>query len=185
MPLTTLTSPQNADYDLTSPVAVFTYTPPVASLCRLLLEIGDGADDLDGSGGEFELVVSLAGRTIQPSPQPIAFSAVAAAAVWTGAFCSPAGSQIIVSVKSPNAADINVDVTATLFDVSPGGGDIDSTGSESVTRDKAIEAMLAVLMGISAGTSSEVFMGRNGSTAIVANTLTGPGVRTTSEIDPA
>ena len=38
---------------------------------------------------------------------------------WTTVFPVPANAEVVLKVKSPNAADSDVDVTAYLFDVSP------------------------------------------------------------------
>ena len=110
---------ENADRDLTSQVTVLTHTPAttVPMLCQGLVYLGDGTKNLDGSGGNFELTVTVGGQTVQPDPQVVTFSSAVRASVWTSVFPVPLNTEVILKVKSPNAADSDVDVTATLFDV--------------------------------------------------------------------
>ena len=66
---------QNGDYDLTGAVEVFD-SDAISSgptLCEAVIEIGDGAKDLDGSGGTFELTLQIDGKPVQPSPQEMEF----------------------------------------------------------------------------------------------------------------
>lgn len=111
---------ENADRDLTSTVTVLTDTPNVTDnlLCQLLVELGDGVKDLDGSGGDFELTITVDGNAAQPSPQKVTFGAAIRSSVWSSPFPVPSNTEVIARVKSPNAADSDVDVTASLFDVS-------------------------------------------------------------------
>ncbi|UCD28530.1 MAG: hypothetical protein JSV03_15850 [Planctomycetota bacterium] len=109
---------ENADLDLTSLVTVLTHTPSNSHALRCIahIELGDGSKDLDGSGGDFELVVTIGGQTVQPSPETIAFSTDVQAVIQTRSFAVPAGAQVVVRIQSPNSADTDVDVTATLYD---------------------------------------------------------------------
>ncbi|MHC4704637.1 MAG: hypothetical protein ACYTFQ_29165 [Planctomycetota bacterium] len=118
MPLLQLDT-ENADRDLTSIVTVLTDTPHAtkATLCQGLVVFGDGAKNLDGTGGDFELTVTVGGQTIQPDPQAVTFSTAVRSAVWTTIFPVPANTEVILRAKSPNAADTDVDVTAYLYEV--------------------------------------------------------------------
>ena len=118
MPLLQLDT-ENADRNLTSLVTVLTHTPSAskATLCQGLVMFGDGTKDLDGTGGDFELTVLVGGQTVQPDPQAVTFSTAVRSAVWTTIFPVPAGAAVLLKVKSPNAADIDVDVTAYLYEV--------------------------------------------------------------------
>ena len=110
---------ENADRNITSIITVLTDTPN-ASLpkqCQGLIMLGDGAKNLDGTGGNFEFTVSIDGQIVQPSPQVVNFDTSGRAAVWTGVFPVPANVEVLLRVKSPNAADTDVDVTAFLYDV--------------------------------------------------------------------
>lgn len=117
---------ENADRDLTSLVTVLTHTPDASNItmCQGLIALGDGTKDLDGSGGDFELVVTIGGQTIQPSPQIMNFGTEVRSSVLTMEFPVPANNEVIMRVKSPNAADTDVDVTAILYE-------IDTAASES------------------------------------------------------
>jgi len=108
---------ENADRDLTSLVTVLTHTPSTSrsTACRGLILLGDGVKDLDGSGGNFELVITVGGQTIQPSPQIICFGTEVRSSVYTIEFPVPAGAEVAFKIKSPNAADTDVDVTARLY----------------------------------------------------------------------
>jgi len=110
---------ENADRDLTSQVTVLTDTPDASNnlICQAYIAFGDGTKDLDGTGGNFELVITVGGQTIEPSPQLIAFSTAVRTAVWSSVFPVPANKEVVIKVKSPNAADSDVDVTAYLYDV--------------------------------------------------------------------
>jgi len=111
---------ENADRDLTSQVTVLTHTPSTSNpmKCVGLVEFGDGTKNLDGTGGDFELTVTVDGQTVQPDPQSITFSTAVRASVWTTEFPVPANAEVVLKAKSPNAADTDVDVTAYLYDAS-------------------------------------------------------------------
>ena len=108
---------ENADRDLTSQVTVLTDTPDASNavLAIGLVCFGDGVKDLDGSGGNFELTITVGGQTVEPDPQIITFSTAVRTAVWTSAFPVPANQEVVIKAKSPNAADTDVDVTAYLY----------------------------------------------------------------------
>lgn len=108
---------ENADRNLTSSVTCLTHTPTVAAWCVGEIRLGDGVKNLSGAGGNFELVVTVAGQTIQPSPQIINFGAEVRSTVWTVAFPVRANEEVILKIKSPNAADSDVDVVAYLHDI--------------------------------------------------------------------
>ena len=109
---------ENADRDLTATVTVLTDTPSatVAMLCIGYIALGDGVKDLDGTGGDFELTVSVGGQIIQPGPQTVTFGTDIRAGVWTAPFPVPANKAVLLRVKSPNAGDADVDVTAWLWE---------------------------------------------------------------------
>lgn len=113
---------ENADRDITSTITVLTDIPSVEDflLCQGLIYFGDGAKDLDGNGGNFELTITVGGQTMQASPEVIVFGTEARSAIWTSQFPVPDNAQVILRVKSPNGADTDVDITAYLFDVSIG-----------------------------------------------------------------
>jgi hypothetical protein len=110
---------ENADRNLTSIVTVLTHTPDASNptLCQGLVLLGDGTKNLDGTGGSFELTVTVGGQTVQPNPQTVTFSTAVRSMVFTSVFPVPANAEVLLRVKSPNGADTDVDVTAYLYDV--------------------------------------------------------------------
>lgn len=114
---------ENADFNLTTQQTVLTHTPDAVNpmLCQGLIMLGDGTKNLDGTGGDFELSISVGGQTIEPDPQVVTFSTATRTAVWTTIFPVVANQQVLLKVKSPNGADTDVDVTAYLYDVSAQG----------------------------------------------------------------
>ena len=59
---------ENGDYDITAIATVLTHTVPTgATMCMGYIKLGDGNKDLDGTGGDFELTVTVGGQTVQPA----------------------------------------------------------------------------------------------------------------------
>ncbi|MCP4571435.1 MAG: hypothetical protein GY838_03715 [bacterium] len=145
MPLQILDT-ENADRNLTSKVTVLTDTPVASehALCQALVMLGDGSKNLDGSGGDFELTVTVDGQTAQPAPQVVTFGTEVRATVWSTPFPVPSNKEVTVAVKSPNGADTDVDVTAHLFrldspvvlaDAATHGGSTATLEVESLTAE--------------------------------------------------
>ncbi len=113
----TLFDSENADRNLTTLVTVLTDTPDASNptLCQGIVYLGDGAKDLDGTGGLFDIVVTVGGQTIQPSPQRVNFDTAARSAMRIPIFPVPANTEVIIKVLSSNGADSDVDVTAYLI----------------------------------------------------------------------
>ncbi len=134
---------ENADRNITSSITVLTHTPDadIATWCQGFVLLGDGNKDLDGTGGIFELVITVGGQTIQPSPQSITFGTEGRSAVWSTPFPVHANAEVIMKVKSPNAADSDVDVTAYLYDLSP---QIESGGGVNVREILGLSASVAL-----------------------------------------
>jgi hypothetical protein len=80
--------------------------------------LGDGVNDLDGSGGDFELTIEFGGQTNMPDPQLIAFSSGTRASVFTEQFVLPLNEVVTTKIKSPNAADTSVWTHACIYEVS-------------------------------------------------------------------
>jgi len=112
---------ETADRDLTSSVAVLTHAPDAGNpcLCQALVFLGDGSKDLDGTGGDFEVTVTIGSQTLEPSPQTVTCSTAARTCLFTSEFPVPANTAVVIRVKSPNAADTDVATTAYLYDVGP------------------------------------------------------------------
>jgi hypothetical protein len=144
---------ENADRDLTSIVTVLTHTPSAsaAMFCQGLIMLGDGSKNLDGTGGSFELTVTIGGQTVQPDPSAITFSTAARSCVWTDPFVVPDNNEVLLRFKSPNAGDTDVDVTAYLFDI--GINDISAKlptnyimgSSDQTDKDDEIGAVKAIV----------------------------------------
>lgn len=120
-----------ADRDLTSQVEVLAYTNSTGDnlLVQVMVFLGDGSKDLDGSGGNFELTMEVGGQTFQPDPQLIVFSTAARAAVVTEQFPLYDTEAISAKIKSPNAADTDVTIKACIIEAgsSTGRSDADDT----------------------------------------------------------
>jgi hypothetical protein len=118
----TLLDSENADRDLTSQVTCLTHTPSAtqAMHCQAVVFLGDGAKDLDGSGGDFEVTVTVGGVVMATDPEYFVLTDETRCCYTTWDFIVPANNQVLVKVKSPNAADIDVDVTCYLYDLVPG-----------------------------------------------------------------
>jgi len=118
MPLVQLDT-ENADRDLTAQVTVLTHTPDASNpmWCAGLIYFGDGAKNLDGTGGSFEISVQVGSQVLEPDPQTVTFSTATRTCVYTTPFLVPANTQVLLKAKSPNGADTDVDVTAYLYDV--------------------------------------------------------------------
>jgi hypothetical protein len=112
-----LGSPSNADRDLTSLVGVLTITPDATypRLVQVKIDLGDGAKDLDGTGGDFEVKVTIGGQTWNGGPQTKTVGTAVRTTIYTEPFAVPANAEVVVRVLSPNGADTDVDTTATML----------------------------------------------------------------------
>ena len=155
---------ENADRDLTGLVTVLTDTPDAsnAMICQGLVMLGDGAKNLDGTGGTFELVITVDGQTVQPSPQEVEFGTEVRSSVWTTPFPVPANKEVIMRVKSPNAGDGDVDVTAYLYDVSATPG-ITAYAPNTTVPDAA--GVVAAFLGAAGANMTAVGLADNAITA--------------------
>ena len=86
-------------------------------ICQILVYLGDGTNDLDGSGGDFELTIQFGNQTNMPDPQIMAFSTAARASVFTEQFVLPVNETVTTKIKSPNAADTGVWTHACIYEV--------------------------------------------------------------------
>jgi hypothetical protein len=113
---------ETADRDITSLITVLTHTPSVtvATLCQGYIKLGDGTpgNDLDGTGGSFQLVITVGGQTIQPSPTTYVFNAgKVRSSMNTGQFIVPPNEEVLLRILSPNGADTAVNIDAYLYEV--------------------------------------------------------------------
>lgn len=93
-----------------------------------MIYLGDGVKDLGGTGGEFELTMELGSQTVQPDPQLVWFSTATRTSVFTEQFPLYIGESVTLKIKSPNAADSDVNVHACIVEV----------GVESIRDDIAL-----------------------------------------------
>ncbi len=109
---------ENADRDLTSQVVVLTHTITEGpSKLQVKVDLGDGVKDLDGTGGDFELQIEVNGRVWDGGVQTKAIGTEIETFIESQQFTANEGDEIIAKVKSPNAGDSDVDVTAYLYDM--------------------------------------------------------------------
>lgn len=102
----------------TAAVTALTHTPSASkhTQCQVCIELGDGADDLCGTGGPHLIYITVGGQELYPLAAPV--FATATRASWrSDPFPVPANQQVVVKVKSPNAADTAVATTARLYEV--------------------------------------------------------------------
>ena len=129
---------ENADVNIAAAeITVLTHTPDAANprLCQALVLLGDGAKDLDGTGGNFTIRVTIGGgygaaRTlVLPAAQSLGF-------LLSEVFPVPAALQVLVRVLSPNVADTDVDVRAYLFDAGISEASTIQLANDAITADK-------------------------------------------------
>ena len=87
-------------------------------ICQIVAHFGDGINDLDGSGGDFELTLQFGDQVNMPDPQLIAFSSSTQASVFTEQFVLPINETATAKIKSPNAADTSVWTHCCIYEVS-------------------------------------------------------------------
>ena len=86
-------------------------------VCQIITQLGDGVNDLDGSGGNFEHTLQFGSQVVEPDPQLIYYSSATRAAVFTEQFPLPVGGTVYAKIKSPNAADTAVWVRSCIYEV--------------------------------------------------------------------
>lgn len=135
---------ETLDLDLTSQVTCLTNTPDASNnvLAQAVIALGTGAKPLDGTGGNFEVTITIGGVTVEPDPQIIVVSSGQTTCYFVSApFIVPANQEVILKLKSPNAGDTDVQVISTLANVFPfdfTGTDVHATlDGEEVTTDAA------------------------------------------------
>ena len=117
LPLELIGSAANGDYDLATGANVYQATPSAteAMRCQAKVYVGDGAKDLTGVSGNFELTVTLGSNVCEPGPQVIACGANTRGLHKTAEFICDANEQVTIALKSPHAGDADVDVTVEMY----------------------------------------------------------------------
>lgn len=108
-------STTTANRDLAAGAVIYNATPDAsnARLCYALIKIGDGVNDLDGTGGVFTLAVTIGGQTWQGDNTYI-FGTEVRAVVQSFAFVVPANDAVTMTLTSPNAGDTSVAVSVVM-----------------------------------------------------------------------
>jgi hypothetical protein len=106
--------------NLTSQVQTLQYTNNTddAMVCQVVMYLGDGVNDLDGSGGDYELTIQFGDQVNMPDPQLVYFSTSTRASIFTEQFVLPIGQTVTTKIKSPNVADTSVYTHACIYEVS-------------------------------------------------------------------
>lgn len=118
-----LGSPVNSDYDLDNSSAgatVYSATPDASNPRWVAFDVavGDGSKNLDGTGGDFLLSMTVGGvsfdgasqtKTVATSTTRLRFQTVP--------ILVPANLAVTMTIISPNSADSDVDVTVQPYDV--------------------------------------------------------------------
>lgn len=86
-------------------------------ICQGVIHLGEGSNDLDGTGGDFELTLQFGSQVNQPDPQLIYFSTAIRVSVFTVQFPLPVNETVTFKIKSPNAADTTVWTHACIYEV--------------------------------------------------------------------
>ena len=129
---------ENADRNIATETQVLTYTDASGSPTKVggHIMLGDGTNDLDGSGGSFTYRITVAGQNLLGGAQTVTLGTQARSMITLPEFILPANATVTVYVDSPNAADTNVDVTCSIFDIA-----VDQANLDGVTlADDAITA---------------------------------------------
>ncbi len=117
---------ETADTNLTSLVTVLTHTPDAVNpmICQGHVLLGV-VKPLANTGGDFEVTVSVGGVVVQPNPRVVVVSTGSTSAViLIPPFTVPANNVVLFRVKSPNGADVDVGVTAYLYDLSASAANV-------------------------------------------------------------
>lgn len=187
---TTTTSPgetslycEGALYNLTTQQTVlsFTNTNTSSYIAQIVMFLGNGTNDLDGTGGTFELTLQFGSQVNQPDPQYVTFSTATRASVFTEQFPLAIGQTVYAKIKSPNAADTSVWVQCCIFEVGVESIRDDLTTITSSLSDLSddVGAMLAesrIVTNVYDNTGSGSGVAGSGAGVVPSSMGTGTGV---------
>ena len=128
---------ETGSVDISATITVLTDTPDAANarMCHGVVILGT-TNALDGTGGAFELTVSVGGVLIEPDPQILGVSAGATTARFeTAPFAVEANAAVLLRVKSPNGADVNVTYVSYLHDAN--SANLTAISGDTVAADNA------------------------------------------------
>lgn len=118
-------SPVNNDYDLDnsgSGANVYSTQPDVSNARWVAFDvaIGDGTKNLDGTGGDFTLTVTIGSNVFDGAVQTKTVAASQTRVRFqTIPLIVPANATVTINLVSPNSNDNDVDVTVQPYDVAP------------------------------------------------------------------
>jgi len=128
---------ENADRDLSSEVAVLTHTPDASNARRVMavIKLGDGTKDLDGTGGNFTVRITVGGQNYNGGGETKTIGTQVRVVLYTEEFIVPANDEVVIYVTSPNAGDTDVDTTCDLYELN----DVNATAlsGDSTAADNA------------------------------------------------
>jgi len=103
--------------DFTTIKTVLTYLSPFSRDVELsaVVDVGSAVAGLDGTGGNFQLTLTVGGQVIQPGPQTITYGTGTRTRVESAKFVLRVGETLTVGFLSPNAADTAVAYTSYLY----------------------------------------------------------------------
>lgn len=161
--------------DLFATAVVLTHTPSATlpKRCQVVINMGDGANNLDGTGGDFLVTITIGGQTWDGGAHPQTIGTAVRAQLQTTDFSVPANDEVVVTVKSPNAADTAVAVTAHLFAIANLPAAIDAVSGGVAVTGAEININDTVTRQIEWTSASETITGTVQWTGQVAKAITG------------
>ena len=161
--ITQIDSDTGTTYDLSSIQTV--YSGIVDSndhrRVQVLIELGNGSNDLDGTGGAFEVTIISGGQTLNGGIIYNILGTEVRASIETMAFTVRSGDTLTIKLKSPNAGDTTVAVDVYVMDTTletPSNFDlmsIDSNGYVALDADQSSVTIGYVSYGVTVDTNND------------------------------
>jgi len=151
MSISLIGSADNADVDLSVGADIFAENVTAGvTWCQALIEVGDGTKDPAATAGTWELRIQLTDLVgdpwvVEPYPQLIWAGTGTPKAFMSRPFLVRHELVVQAKLKSPNAADTDVDVTFFLYDVSAGHALNIPIGTETTVLANSINERLKTL----------------------------------------
>ena len=207
MSIEALSAAQSGNKNLTTLVSVFDLDPlDAAAAHRIMLDVvvGNGTSDLDGTGGDFELAIDIGGVRFDGATQVKTVTAgVTRARFQSEEIIVPAATRVQAFLLSPNAADVDVNVSVQAYEVTLAdsiAAILLDTGTNGVLiRPDGLDGVLMLgepLYGVldtifasasglvsGAGSGTETLFGLDKTTARVVGTVDASGNRTAATYD--
>lgn len=113
--ITTSTANRNLYGGSGATVLSATPDPLNPRLCYVLILLGNGTNNLSGSGGVYKVTITVAGNDWLGGPQDYSFRTSVRASLQSEGFLVPANASVSVVVQSPNSGETAVSCTAHLM----------------------------------------------------------------------